>query len=58
MTNFVYIKEVDSMKLNHYLLQSDIIARSMPGGVKVTIGSHDQNTVVIDSLEQYFKEAD
>ncbi|GGB00482.1 hypothetical protein GCM10007190_05750 [Macrococcus hajekii] len=46
------------MKLNHYLLQSDIIARSMPGGVKVTIGSHDQNTVVIDSLEQYFKEAD
>lgn len=55
-TNFVFIQTDDVMRLNDYLLRRGIIARPVPGGVRLTIGTADQNDVIIEVLERYFKE--
>lgn len=53
-TNFVLVKTDDINELNDYLLTFGIIARPTPVGVRITIGTAEQNTVVIKALENYF----
>ncbi|KAA1042427.1 histidinol-phosphate transaminase [Macrococcus equipercicus] len=53
-TNFVLVETEDIKQLNDYLLDASIIARPTPAGVRITIGTAAQNTVVIKALEDYF----
>ena len=55
-TNFVFIEVEDASHLNDFLLRKGIIARPVSGGVRLTIGTRDQNDVIIEVLSEYFKE--
>ncbi|TDM12192.1 histidinol-phosphate transaminase [Macrococcus lamae] len=53
-TNFVLVKTDEGKALNDHLLKFGIIARPTPAGIRITIGTAEQNTTVIKALEDYF----
>ncbi|MCE4955875.1 histidinol-phosphate transaminase [Macrococcoides caseolyticum] len=53
-TNFIFIKTSDPQKLFDTLLQYGVISRPMPSGVRVTIGTEDDNQKIDKALKTFF----
>lgn len=55
-TNFIFIKTKEPKILFDLLIQHGVISRPMPNGVRVTIGTTEDNQKVDAALKEFFEE--
>jgi len=53
--NFIYFRSPDDRSLHHYLATQGTLIRRTGGGLRVTIGTPDQNQRTIDRVQQFFQ---
>ena len=53
--NFIYIETNLAKEVYEYLLKDNIYVRLFDSGIRITVGKGEENKLVIESLENYFK---
>lgn len=53
--NFIFVRMASPMELFNFFLKKGYIVRPFPNGVRITIGTKEQNKEVLAALEDYVK---